>query len=224
MGRDRLGVSPFYDILDENSRTSLSAAGTEVRYPAGRSVLGEGLPGDSIAVIRGGRVKVFVNTAEGVELLLGIRGPGDLLGEMAVATGTSRSASVTAIDDVLLLLVPRSAFDDLRDRRPDISRALIRVLAERVREADQHRIALERNAEARVAEQLVALAERFGVPAAGDAVTIDLPLSQDELAGLTWTSRSALTSSLRRLRDEGLLATTRRKITILDLDALRALT
>jgi CRP/FNR family cyclic AMP-dependent transcriptional regulator len=74
----------------------------------------------------------------------------------------------------------------------------------------------------RVAARLLELVERYGEPAGEGAVAIDLPLSQEELAGWTASSREAVAKALQTLRQLEIVSTERRRITVLDADALRA--
>ena len=71
-----------------------------------------------------------------------------------------------------------------------------------------------------MAARLVELAERYGEPAAR-GLRIGLPLSQEELAGWTGSSREAVSKALQTLRNVGWVVTERRRITVLDLEALR---
>jgi CRP-like cAMP-binding protein len=78
------------------------------------------------------------------------------------------------------------------------------------------------DATGRVARRLVGLAEEFGTPGADGSVHIDVPITQDDLAGWTGSSREAIAKALSALRSRGLVTTSRRSITVLDLEGLRA--
>jgi CRP-like cAMP-binding protein len=215
-------ASNFLGLLDDAARTALVAAGTERFYRAGRPVYDEGRTAQTLAVLLEGRVKVATTTREGTNLLLALRGPGDLIGELSTLVGEERTATVTAIDDVRLLVVPYDDFDDLLAIHPQMIATLVRVLVGRVRESDGHRVELEQDTDERLARQLVRLADRFGKARPDGVVDIDLPLTQEEIASLTWASRGAVAEALRRLRDAGLIETARRRIVLLDLERLRA--
>ena len=66
------------------------------------------------------------------------------------------------------------------------------------------------------------MVERFGTETTAGHV-IDLPITQEELAGWTGASREAVAKALRSLRELGLITTERRRITVLDLEELRRL-
>jgi len=71
-----------------------------------------------------------------------------------------------------------------------------------------------------VSRRLVELSDAHGREG-DDGVTITLPLSQEELAGWTGSSREAVTKALRTLRELGWIETGRRTISIRDREALR---
>ena len=73
----------------------------------------------------------------------------------------------------------------------------------------------------RVASRIVELSERFGAAAEGEDIRIDFPLTQEELAGWTACSRDSVVKALQSMRDLGWIETGRRRITVLDLDAVR---
>jgi CRP-like cAMP-binding protein len=86
----------------------------------------EGEQSDRVLVILDGRVKVSLMTIDGKEVELAVRGPGDLIGELAFIDGERRSASATAVEPVSSLVPPRGATDaanasarDLRERQGD---------------------------------------------------------------------------------------------------------
>jgi CRP-like cAMP-binding protein len=102
-----------------------------------------------------------------------------------------------------------------------VSFLLMRELTRRLRDADRKRIEFGAyDTTGRVAARLVELAERFG-ERTEEGLRISLPLSQDELAGWTGSSREAVTKALRTLREEGWIQTGRLHVVIHDLEALR---
>jgi CRP-like cAMP-binding protein len=158
---------------------------------------------------------------QGKEVILGFIGPGELLGEVAALDGEPRSATAEAVDPVRAVVVPRAAFERFVASRPDAALALLRSLARRLRAADRQRLEFAAyDVVGRVARRLVELCERHGEAAGSDTV-ITLPLSQDELAAWTASSREAVAKALQLLRRLGWVETHRRRIVVLDLAALR---
>jgi CRP-like cAMP-binding protein len=175
----------------------------------------------TVLIMRSGQAKVTVLGHDGHEVILSFRGPGELLGELSAVDGSARSATVTALEPVTALGIPGDAFRALVERRPGLARALLRVLAARLREGDRQRLEYAvYDVPGRLARRLVELAERFGVPA-GDGLEISLALSQGELAGWTGCSREGVSKALATLRGLGWIETRRRRIVVRDIEALR---
>lgn len=159
--------------------------------------------GNSLFVIKSGRVKISRISSEGSEAILAILGQGDFFGELAVIDGLGRSATVTAIDDVELLMLRRQEFLELLERIPKIAIALLKELASRIRKSDAHIRSLTLlDAKGRVANTLIRLANDIGRTKDGKVIIEDLPLQKD-LAALSGTSRETISRILSRFEDEG---------------------
>jgi CRP/FNR family cyclic AMP-dependent transcriptional regulator len=209
------GPGGFLASLDDDARNDLEAAGRRRRYRPGSAIFRQGERGSGVVVLLSGRTKVVVDPGDGTEVLLSVRGPGELLGELAALEGeaTERLATVRAVDHVEALLVPAAALQDVARRHPAAGFAVLRTLAVRIRAADRRRA--ERSgvdATRRLARLLVDLADEHGD---------DLPLSQAELGSLIGASRESVARALSRLRADGLVASRRRVVTIVDEPALR---
>jgi CRP-like cAMP-binding protein len=210
----------FLSLLEPGARETLVDRARERRFAKGERLLHEDAPGDSVLVLRVGRVKA-TRATEGREMVLGFRGPGDLVGELSVIDGRARSTSVTALEPVEALAIPAGDFRRAMERHPRVALVLLEMMSRRWRDADLKRIEFgASDTVGRVAARLVELAERWGEDEDG-VLAISLPLSQEELAGWAAASRAGVASALQTLRELGWIATDRRRITVRDLDSLR---
>jgi CRP-like cAMP-binding protein len=211
----------FLAALDEPERSDLLARGGRRRYRRGATVFHEGGGSDEIVVVLSGRVKVSTVTADGKEVVLAFRGPGDLLGELSAIDGDARSATVGALEPVEAAVVAANDFRAFLSAHPRVAILLLEMLARRLRDADRKRVEFgAHDTLGRVAARLVELAERYGQPVT-EGVRITLPLSQEELAGWTGSSREAVGKALHALRGLGWVRTERRRITVLEMEPLR---
>jgi CRP/FNR family transcriptional regulator, cyclic AMP receptor protein len=211
----------FWDLLTSEEMAALEAAGRRRDFRRGAVIFREADRTDSVVVLRSGRVKVSVDTAGGTEVVLAVRGPGALLGELAAIDREPRSATVSAIEPIVALAVPLAAFEGFLQEHGRVALLLMRSLTAKLRDADRKRIEFgAHDTIGRVAARLVEMAERFGQPAA-EGVKIGLPFSQDELAGWTGASREAVSKALGMLRSAGEIRTSRMSVVVKDLDALR---
>lgn len=189
--------------------------GRPVRFLPGERLFSQGETSDHIAIIVAGIVKITAATASGRETLLGLRGAGELVGELAAVDGSPRSATVCALDRVEARLVPAATFRHFLCTHPDALMAVLAVVITRLREADRRRLEFaEYDVPERVRLLLSELIQTHGQPTTDGTVIIGLPLSQQEIAGATGASREAVAKALRRLREDGIVTTGRRRITV----------
>jgi CRP-like cAMP-binding protein len=156
----------------------------------------------------------------GREIVLGLRGPGEVIGDLSALDSAPRSAGAVAVGEVEATVAPSSALISAL-RETAIAMDLLRVLANRLRDADRKRLEFAAlGTLGRVAWRLEELSERFGKQAA-DGIEVELPLSQEQLASWCGASREATVKALAALRTLGCIATGRRSVLIRDIEALR---
>jgi len=216
-------VDGFIGALDEDERSALHQRGTRRRFGRGAYLFLEGERSDHIIVLLSGQVKVSSFADDGREAVLAIRGPGELIGELASLDAGPRSASVSAVDPVEALVLDAASFRAYLHEHPRIALMLLQTVIGKLREANRKRVEFATlDVTGRVARRLVELAERFGERVEdGDAIVVHTPLSQDELASWTGASRKAIVNALRTLRSRGWIDTGRRQFVVRDIDAVR---
>ncbi|MEU4224681.1 Crp/Fnr family transcriptional regulator [Nonomuraea sp. NPDC026600] len=209
----------FLTMLTADEVEEMRTAGRPRRWERGTTVMSEGDTSDWVLVLTEGRVKVSSHTSSGTEVVLAVRGPGALLGEMSAIDGSPRSATVTALEPIAGMVI--RDFPTFLQEHGRIAVLLMQLVTGRLRDADRKRIEYGAfDTTGRVATRLIELAERYGEKT-NSGVRVALPLSQDELAGWTGASREAVSKALRTLRDRGLIETGRRRVVIHDLEGLR---
>jgi lysophospholipid hydrolase len=97
--------------------------------PGGFRVCRQGDPGDSLYLVASGRLVVVRELGDGQEAVLGEKGRGDSLGELAVLTGSPRSATVRALRDTVLARLSRERAEVLLHSNPEVVLTLTRMLA-----------------------------------------------------------------------------------------------
>jgi CRP-like cAMP-binding protein len=213
----------FLDALDEEGQRELRRRATPRRFPRGAALAHAGQVGDRVFVVTAGHVKLTRLTPEGRDVLLALRGPGDLIGEQSAIDGQVRSATMTALDPVEALAIAPADFLGYVTTVPEAARYVMRTLAERLRDADGKRVEhAAHDVVGRLSVRIGELCDRFGVPDAdGRGTRIDLPLTQEDLAGWVGASREATARALGQMRDLGWVTTARRSIVCHDPEALR---
>src|SRR5687767_12928331 len=128
----------FLKALPRADRALIEAAGTIRRFEAGIPIMHEGDPSDHVLIIISGCVKIMTSAPGDLQLILGIRGPDDIIGELAGLDRNPRRATVHTVDRVEALVVPGPRFAQLLSENSAISLALARVLSNRLAEADRY--------------------------------------------------------------------------------------
>jgi CRP/FNR family cyclic AMP-dependent transcriptional regulator len=206
----------FLGALAPDDVHALRAAGVERRFRAGDTLLHQDDDPGRVLIIECGRVRVTHVAGDGRETTLGYSGAGDPVGEVSAIDGLPRAASVHATEAVSALAFSGDAFRRVLAARPEVSLALMRFLASKLRAADALRIdQASRNVVGRVAARL----EEGCAEAEGDPPVI--ALGQEELAAWVGSSREATSRALQLLRTLGVVETRRGRITVLDRAALR---
>lgn len=210
-----------FSVLGPAEAAAFAGLGHLTTFQTGDALLRQGERSDRVHVMVTGRVRVVRLTRHGEEILLALRGPGDVIGELAAIDPAPRAATVNAIEDVTALTITGRAFTDFLRGHPHLLLAITRMLVTRLRESDRRLV--EGRAEdtrTRVARQLLELAVRYGT-VADRGLDLDVPLSQEQLASWVGASREAVSLALRDLRQTGGVSTGRMRITIIDVDVVR---
>ncbi|MCR3752516.1 Crp/Fnr family transcriptional regulator [Lentzea californiensis] len=183
----------------------------------------EGDSSDCVHIVVEGWVRMSTVSADGNEVLLALRGPGDVVGESAVLVDGTRGATVHAIGRVAVVQVPDRVFLDLVATRPGIGLALARGMALRLREADEVRVHMATlDVTRRIARYLLRLSQVHGVQSE-DGLGIDLPLTQQDVANHLGASLRQVSRSLAVLRERGAVITGRKRLTVAEPGLVAAL-
>ena len=126
----------FLHTLTPAESDALEDMGEPGTFAAGTVIFEQGGTPDVVLLVRAGRVRVAVRGADGGEVVLAERGPGELLGDLSGVDGQPRSASVTALDEVRGLVLPLRAFRGFLMDHPRAALSLLELMSRRLREAE----------------------------------------------------------------------------------------
>ncbi|MCB2224417.1 MAG: cyclic nucleotide-binding domain-containing protein [Actinobacteria bacterium] len=135
MSADLLRAIPFLADLGEDDLATVASQTAHCSLPAGGTLFEEGEPGAHAYVITSGEVEIL-KRSEGREVLLAVRRPGDVIGEMALLEDAPRMATVRARTDSTFLSIPREVFDRLLGTSIEATHALFGALLARWRETE----------------------------------------------------------------------------------------
>ncbi|HVF11653.1 MAG TPA: Crp/Fnr family transcriptional regulator [Actinomycetota bacterium] len=210
---------PLLSGLSEGELQRVLSSARRRTFTKGEVIFHEGDPGDTLHLISRGRVAVRVTTPLGEVATLLILGAGEFFGELALLhTDKARTATVMAMEATETLSILREEFDALRKVNPQVTEMLVQILAEKVRRYSGHLLeALYIPADGRVLRQLVSLAEAYSPDRSGP---VEIPLTQQDLAGLAGTSRATVNRVLREEQGRGTVKLSRSRTVVLDADSI----
>lgn len=129
---EALRAIPLFSGMSDRSIEIIAEIVREEDFSAGARLVTEGEPGESFMVISDGTAIVDQGGRTLREL-----GPGDFLGEIALIDGGPRTASVTAAEPVMALVIDRAGFSRLMSEFPVIRFDLVSALTQRLRQRGQ---------------------------------------------------------------------------------------
>ena len=189
--------------LPEERLTALNQLLHKRSVPAGASILTVDQPGEAIYILTAGTVKIYVDKADGTEVILALLGAGDTVGEMSLVDSAGHSASVITMERSTFLWLDKANFQECLETVPELTRNLVKVLSGRLRLANEQVLALSTlDVTGRVARQILAFGERYGREAANGDIVIPLRLTQSDLAGLVGASRERVNHSMVFLKQQ----------------------
>jgi CRP/FNR family cyclic AMP-dependent transcriptional regulator len=170
--------------------SELFANARPCRLKAGDTLFHKGDAGDGCYRLDKGLLKVCLKSSNGEERIIAILRSGAIVGDLAVIDGLPRSASIVAVTDCELRFVSQVAFQHFAQSHPETYQALLKVLAARLRDADDI-IALFAFSpmKARVARALLDLAEDLGEETNSGGILIPDMINQSDLAAMAGVAR-----------------------------------
>jgi CRP/FNR family transcriptional regulator len=204
----------FNDIPDRDLADFLSRASKQ-HFKRGTSILTEGDPPNWLYVVLSGRVKVSKPSPVGKPITLAYFIPGEMVGELAVFENIPYPASAEAVAATELLSINRTEFLSFLARHPAAAQALLKILGNRLRlSQDRLRGFAGERADQRLAGALTTLFEKMGAY---------LTFSRQDIADMAGTTLETAIRVLSRLTKDGIIRSSRGRITIVDINRLRML-
>lgn len=229
---------PLFQNLEERTAQRLAAMIVRTSLAKGQTLFAEGDEADAMFVLLRGKVKLtrlshqpqpaVVVTGRGRpmipaarESLLGLVGPGEMVGELSVLDGGHRSTTARAMLDCDLVQLPAAGVRALMTERHDLSLAMVHQLAHRIRMGNENSSHLVLgDVPGRLAWVLLSLADRFGTAVEG-GIEVHHDLTQAELAQMVGASRETVNKVLTDFVDRKWISSSGRTVVIREVERLR---
>lgn len=211
----RFAAADLFAGLPGSALENVAAAARTRRAPNGMRIFNQGDEGVRAHVVLEGGVKISQTGSDGGQVVMRFIGPNEMFGTVALFTDGSYPADATALTDTLEASWSEPELLNLMTRYPEIAVNAIRIIGRRLQEAQNRmRELATQRAERRIAHALVRLVRQFGDPADAQAV-IPFPLRRKDVADVAGTTLHTASRVLTGWEKAGLLASRRRRVTVL---------
>ena len=135
MSHELLRHLPLFSELSDDDLTLLEDASRHARLTAGEVLMREGSPGGSLYVIIEGEFEITKRAGPG-DLVIAVRGPGEVIGEMSLLDGSPRTATVRSLGKSHLLEIDQTAFRRLVESSPTATLSILQIITSRLRHTE----------------------------------------------------------------------------------------
>ena len=173
--------------------------------------------GDCVLLLISGRVKIFHNTQDGKQAVLAIIDPGELFGELAIATldEGQRDEYAETMEASTIVLIPADDIRRLAAESSGLSLGITKLMGLSRRRVERRlKSLLFRSNRERLVHLLFDLAEKYGRYTRDGGISLGIHLSHQELASIIGSTRETVTLVLGELQAEGSITVIRREIVL----------
>ena len=210
----QLAEVDLFRTLSAEALGRVIAASTERALRRGDVLFDEDDEADELFVVEDGRIAIANRSPDGRESVVALMEPGDLFGDMAMFDDGRRSAQARALETSIVHAIPYAAIRAELDADPTLLWSVVELLVQRLRATDNALAdAVFLDVTGRTAKRLLELA--------GDADEFQLPVTQEELAGLVGASRERVNKALASFIRLGWVTQQDRRYRITDREQLR---
>jgi CRP-like cAMP-binding protein len=176
--------------LPAHLSTDLFGTATPIQLGDDEVLFLAGDAGNGCYKVEDGLLKVIMVSRAGSERILAFLGPGAIVGELSIIDGLPRSATVVAVRASALSFISRATFEEFAGKHPEVYKALVTLIATRLRETDA---AIAAGSflplRGRVACTLLELAHDFGQDVGAGRIVIRQKIGQSDLAAMAGIAR-----------------------------------
>lgn len=221
----RLRDMPLFGGLGQGAVADVLRLGRRQDLPRGAVLFSQGAAATGLHLVLQGFVKVIQTGSDGRQIVIGIVGPREPAGVLALlGDDQTYPATVIALVPSVVLSWSGAALQEVRDHHPALALNAMRALGERTRDAHARlREAAGDPVERRLAATLFRLAARLGTREAEGTVVIGAPLTRQDLAELSGTTLATASRVLSAWKQAGILGGGRMRLVLRDPRALSRL-
>lgn len=214
---------PFLAELDHDQLTAIDRQSRIQDFAADTAIYRVGQDAERLLVVVAGFAKRTTTSTDGVDRILQVAGPGDVLGALPVVGRQRQADSAWAITSTCVLTLPATAFDAVLRRHPSVA---LRALKDVSMHLADTQASVHQDPAAPLGQRLAAALSTLQAKASmpwNRAHLIQIPLSREDLAALVGARTESVSRQLSAWQRTGLVETGRRWIAVRDVAALAEL-
>ena len=215
-----LSMVDVFEALSEEELRKPAHLALDASYERGEILPEPQEGGEKLYVLKEGRVQLYVKIPNEGEITLSVVEAGSIFGEIAVAGQGSGKVGARALAPSLVCTLKTEILEQLIERNPAVALAIVRMLSDRLRQAEVRFAELaHKQVPARLASLILRLSASEGI-VSREGIRIDTTYTHQQLATMIGSNREPVTRAMKELREKGAVEVVGRRIHLRDRDAL----
>ena len=213
---------PIFENLNNEELLEVVNSINHKEYNKGDVIFTEGNVANTLYFINEGKIKLYKYTKDGKEQILHVLSEGDFFGELELIKPSKYGFNAKAIVDSKICTLTKDEMKDIMMGNPEIGIKVLEAVGERLSKVESLVQNLATNdVDSRMAYLLTDLMEKYG-ETIGNNISIELPLSREDMANYIGVTRETISRKLKKFEDEKLIKIVGTKnIIILDQEGLK---
>lgn len=212
MVEETLKKSLVFSSLSDEELKAISPLFEHVTFKNDNHIFMEGDPPDWLYISSQGRAKIVKHTAEGKDVILEVKSPGEIFCCATVLDKDPYPESAQAMEDMSAIRIRRKNLVKVIDDYPVLKVGFAKYFSDRLRDAHEmlKEIATER-VERRIVSVLLKLSEKSAPDNDGFSV-IDFSLTRQEIAEMVGTTVETCIRTMSKIQKQGMVKSTENRI------------
>ena len=215
-----LSMVDVFEALAEEDLHKLARLARDAAYERGEDLPEPQEGGEKLYVLKEGRVQLYVRLPNEGEVTLSVVEGGSIFGEIAVAGQGSGKVRARALVPSLVCTLKTEVLEQLIERHPAVALAIVRMLSDRLRQAEVRFAELaHKQVPARLASLILRLGASEGI-VSREGIRVETPYTHEQLGTMIGSNREAVTRAMKELREESAVEVVGRRIRLADREVL----
>lgn len=197
---------PIFTMMDSCELVDVLEKIVHKEFKKNEIIFSEGGKAKTLYFVNEGKIKLYKYTKDGKEQILHILSEGDFFGELNLLKESEYGFSAEAIENCKICTLSNDKFKEILLNKPEISIKILEIMGERLAKIENLVQSLATNdIDTRIAYLLLDLSKRYGEEDLKHNISINLPISRENMANYIGVTRETISRKLKRFEEEGLI-------------------